>query len=111
MAETNLFTQVGDTRTVDISRAYNGTVTAAISAPDTGSISTGYTIILEVSANDARVWETATFTKPDKTTGASFTAPGSGFAEVPGYTHARLRLTAIGTVNQGVLVRLNAREG
>lgn len=104
MAERSPMTAVADTLTVKLSKAREGTIVGVISS----SAAASFTVLMEVSADDGVSWETATFTKPDGTTAASFSAAGSGRFDSTGYTHARLRCSAITTPSTGVIARLNS---
>lgn len=104
MAEVNPMVAVGDSVRLVLSKGVQSTICAVISS----SAAASFTALLEVSADDEVTYETATFTKADRTTAASLTATGiSGQFDASGYTHARLRLTAITTPSTGVVGRIN----
>jgi hypothetical protein len=106
MAEVNPMVAVNDTITVALSKMFNGALAAVLSG---GVNPVGVTAVVELSADDQATWEIATLNKPNQTTMASFTTGLSGWCEAPGYTHARIRLTAIASGSQGG--RITPREG
>lgn len=107
MPERNPLQAAQDTVTLALPKDFNGTVTLQLSG---GAAPVGANVVLELSADDGVSWEIATMNKADKTTVAALTVAGSsGWAEAPGYTHARARLTAITSGTQGV--RLTWRKG
>lgn len=73
------------------------------------SAAASFTALLEASATDGANWETVTATKTDQTTTmTSMAGVGiSGKFNASGYTHVRLRLTAITTPSTGVVGRIN----
>jgi hypothetical protein len=107
MPERNPMIAAGDTASLVLPRDFNGTVTASVGP---GGAPAGFNVVLELSNNNGASWEIATMNKPDRTNSAALAAVNtSGWAEAPGYTDARLRLTAI--ASGAVDGRLNWRKG
>lgn len=106
MAELNPMTAVGDTISVRLPRNFNGALAAVLSG---GVAPVGTTAVVELSADDGTTWEVATLNRPDKSTVTSLSNGQSGWCEAPGYTDARIRLTARTSGTQGG--RLSWREG
>jgi hypothetical protein len=106
MAEQVPFQAVADTLTLKLPRDLNGVVAAILSG---GAAPVGFTVVLELSYDEAVTWEVATLTRPDRTTVAALASGQSGWCEAPGATHARLRVTARTSGTQGA--RLEWRKG
>lgn len=106
MAELSPMAAVGDTISRTLPQMFNQTVTAVLSG---GVAPVGTTAVVEISADDGATWEIATLNRPDKSTVTSLSNGQSGWCEAPGYTNARIRLTARTSGTQGG--RLTVREG
>lgn len=98
MPERSPMSAVNDTISIRLPREEAVRVTAVLSG---GNAPVGTTAVVELSADDGQTWETATLKKPDQTTTAVLNNGQSGWIEAPGYTDARIRLTAVTSGTQG----------